>query len=519
MKKIISVLLSILMLVSCCSVVSFAEGEITYEQPFAPYTEGSRSFRIPSIITLQDGSVLAAVDMRYDHGSDSPHNLDTLIAHSEDGYTGWETSIVNYFDDYAHGYSDANSASFIDPAMVQTSSGRIFMIVDAFPSGGGSRTAEKGTGYVELDGHKYLALTNTDDITKSIDKFEYILLDFEGDYAKIVKRDTRQDTGYYVDKEYDLYKNGQPVMVAQNGSDEQVQQNVFYVGADFTMYHTMHLWLRYSDDNGKTWSDPQILTPQIKEERESFLAICPGKGYVTTVNGKERIIFCVYDNSTTNILGVEMVSTIYSDDGGVTWQRGERVLNKIAMIKTSESQIVTLPDGTLRMFSRNESNYVGYSDSTDGGVTWTTSVPDTDLEGTKNCMVSFINYNAKKINGKSVIIGSYASNVDSRADGVVRVGLVDSNNNIDWISTYHLNQGFFAYSCLTELADGNIGVLCEDELDYVRYRVLSINDDGELTDVSGNNIEFQNKSQTVWEKIVSFFKNIFKQIQIWFGIL
>lgn len=513
MKKLTSIFLCVVMLLSCLSVVSFAENK-TYEQPFAPYTQGSRSFRIPSVITLNDGSVLAAVDMRYDHGADSPQNLDTLVAHSNDGYTNWETSIVNYFDDCALGYGDKNSASFIDPAMVQTSSGRIFMIVDAFPSGGGSPTAEKGTGYITYAGKKYLALTNTDDITKSVDKFEYYVSDFsQSGFASVIDRATKKATAYSIDREYNLYKNGQPIYMTQRGSDEKVQQNVFYVDADLTMYRTMHIWLRYSDDNGKTWSEPEILTKQIKEDKESFLAVCPGRGYVTTVDGKERIIFCVYDNST---LGVEMTSTIYSDDGGVTWQRGKRVLNKVAIGKTSESQIVSLPDGTLRMFSRNESNYISYADSTDGGVTWTTSTPDEALEATNNCMVSFINY-SKTIGGKSVILASYASNTSGRADGVVRVGIVDHDNSIDWVSTYHINQSFFAYSCLTELADGNIAVLCEDALDCVSYKVLSMDENGNLTDVSGNNIEFDS-SKSIWDIILGFFKSIIKMFQKWLGI-
>ena len=64
MKKIISILLACLMLVSCFSVVSFAETKV-YEQPFATGTEDCERFRIPSIITLKDGAgVLAAADLR-----------------------------------------------------------------------------------------------------------------------------------------------------------------------------------------------------------------------------------------------------------------------------------------------------------------------------------------------------------------------------------------------------------------------------------------------------------------------
>lgn len=516
MKKLLSFLLSTTLAVSCASVAFAADEVKAYVQPFEAWTMGSRSFRIPSIITLNDGSVLASVDLRYDHGSDSPNNLDTVVAKSADGYTGWKRQIVNYFDDYELGASAANSASFIDPALVQSKeTGRIFLIVDAFPSGGGARACEKGTGYVDFNGKKCLALTNTDDYTKKISKFEYVITDFENGFAKIVDRSNGNPTGYSVDREYDLYKDGQPVYMTQNGTGKQIQQNVFYIESDFTVYKTMYQWIRFSDDNGETWSAPELITAQVKSEKETFLGIGPGKGFVTNIDGHERIIFLVYDNST---LGIERASTIYSDDNGATWRRGERLTHKIGLGKTSESQIIDLPDGTLRMYSRNSSNYVAYADSNDGGVTWTTSVSDINLECTKNCMVSFINYNAKKIDGKDVVIGSYASNASGRADGVIRVGTIDSDNEVTWLTTYHINQSFFAYSCLTELADGNIAILCEDELDRITYKVLSVGDDGELKDVAGNDFEF-NSSMSGWQKFVKALNNIFVRIGVCLGIL
>ena len=47
---------------------------------------------------------MAGADIRYAHGSDSPNNIDIAIAVSKDGYTYWEYSMVNHFDDYADIY-------------------------------------------------------------------------------------------------------------------------------------------------------------------------------------------------------------------------------------------------------------------------------------------------------------------------------------------------------------------------------------------------------------------------------
>lgn len=521
MKKIISILLAAIMLISCFSVVSFAA--TTYEQPFNPGTAGSKTFRIPSIITLNDGSVLAAVDARYDHATDSPQNLDTIVSKSADGYTGWAATVVNHFDDYPDGVSNVNSASFIDPVMVQTSTGRIILIVDAFPSGGGAWTKNNmGTGYITLSNEKYLALTNTDDNQKSIDEFELYLGKFNGNMATVFDRATKEATAYSVDREYKLYKNGQPLYMTQNGTDKQVQQSVFYIESDLTVYSTMYQWLRYSDDNGATWSYPSIITSQIKTESESFLGMSPGRGVTVNVSGKERIIFSLYDNSESNIVGVEKTSIIFSDDNGETWHRN---LNKpsftdnLGIGKTSESQFVILPDGTLRMYSRSNSNWIAYTDSKDNGITWSNYKTDLNLEGTSNCMVSFINYNAKTINGKHVILASFASNLSERADGIVKVGLINSDNSVDWVSAYHLNDGFFAYSCLTELSDGNIGVLCEEtENGIVTYRVLSLDDSGKLSDVSGSDPK-QELEETFWEKISNWFKRVWNHILRTLGLI
>lgn len=510
MKKIISALLAVVMVIGM-GVCAFAD--TSYEQPFAEGTMGSETYRIPAILTLNDGTVMAAADMRYGHGQDSPGNIDTLVAVSKDGYTDWEYTVVNHFDDYADGVNDTGSASFIDSALAQSKvSGRIFIVTDAWTAYGGYPTAKKGTGFTTINGEKYMLLT-TGSVNDALDTFEYYIGKMVDGFAPVLKLSDNSETGYTVDAEYDLYKNGEAVMMAQVGSDKQVQQNVFYDAADFCAYNTCYLWMRYSDDNGKTWSEPVNLSSQVKSDSESFLGICPGQGFVTEYNGKERIIFCVYDNNGA----AENVSTIYSDDNGITWQRGAETSCRLATGKTSESQIVSLPDGTLRMYARNAFAYVTYADSTDGGVTWTKFRSDLNLSARANCMVSFINY-SKKINGKSVILASYSSDPNERADGVVRVGLVNDDNSVDWITTYNVNNGFFAYSCLTELADGNIGYLYEDAAAKISYAVLTVSDDGTISEINGNNISYEDDT-SIWYKILNFLRDILVNLLVRFNLV
>ena len=93
-------------------------------------------------------------------------------------------------------------------------------------------------------------------------------------------------------------------------------------------------------------------------------------------------------------------------------------------------------------------------------------------------------------------ICSQGGNIKERADGILRVGLVEEKGNVNWISKYHLNQGFFAYSCLTELSDGNFAVYYEDEPAHITYKIFSVSDKGEINEINGENFEFTGTVKT-----------------------
>ena len=480
----------------------------TYQNPFVSGTMGSKKYRIPAILTLNDGSVIAAADMRYDHGADSPNNIDTLVAISNDGYNDWAYNSINHFDDYADTYNDKNSASFIDSAIGQSKrTGRIFIVTDAYPSGGGLFTSKTGSGFVKYNDRSYLGLGKRD--TKLCTRF---VGEFTGDFAPVLSLSDGSKTKYSVDREYNLYKDSKPLLMPQKGSDKQVHQNVFFKDAHYHCLCTTYLWLRYSDDNGKTWSSPKIINYNVKGEDQFFLGVCPGRMCVTEYKGKERIIFTAYTRSK---IGAEHVTVVISDNNGESWYNphidGYACKNTLAVGKTSECQIVELNNGILRMFCRNKGYYVAYCDSNDGGITWTKVHAIDKLPANANCMMSFIN-TSKLIDGKKVIIGSFASNQSKRANGLVVLGTVNNDNSINWISEYRVNNSFFAYSCLTELSDGNIGFLYEDEPDKISYKILSVSDNGEISEINGDNYNgtFNNKPKGIKSLTINSVTKLYK---------
>lgn len=495
--------------------------KIIYEQPFDNKEFDSECNRIPALYTLNDGSVMAGADIRYSHGSDSPNNIDIAVAVSKDGYTDWKYSMVNHFDDYADTVTSTDSASFIDSVIVQSKTGRIFLLADVQPSECGYLQCKTGTGYIEINGKKHLLLTTGKNSDK-LDTFGYYVDNYNGDFAPILKREDSKVTEYTIDREFRLYKNGEAIYTAQKGADGvNIQQNIFYSSAELKCYRTTYLWLRYSDDNGKTWSHPSIISEQVKKEKESFLGVGPGRGMIIEHNGKERILFCVYDNNGLFKDPIfENASVIYSDDNGITWQRSEKIKIKAGLQKTSEAQLVKIEGKkykALRIYARNLSNYIAYADSTDGGHTWTTFRADKALEGTKNCMVSLME-TKRKINEKQVILCSAGGSLKARADGVLRVGLTQDNGEVEWVSKYHLTQGFYGYSCLTELSDGNFAVFYEDEAAHLKYTIFNISDDGVINEINDENLDFKHDLSSKAKRSTSF-KRFISKIKFALGLM
>ena len=469
--RMISLILSALLPVALPMPCATAANSLN---PFEAGTLLCERFRIPAILKLQDGSVIAAADLRWNHGTDAPQNLDIATAVSPDGYGNWVYSVPNRLEDYADGSGSTKSAAFIDSALLQSESGRVFLLSDLFLSGTGYPNAQKGSGCLTVNGKQFIALTKT-----GMEDYRFYIGQFSHDFAPVMENE--QPTAYSVDRDYYLYKNGVPCVIEQKGNDDEptgkaVMQSVFFEESDLHVFPTPFLCLRFSDDGGRTWNAPVLLNPMVKKDSEAFLGVCPGRGISIHKEGKERLIFPVYSNENHR----EHALTVYSDDGGITWRRGEDVRRSLLLGKTSESQIIELPDGTLRMFSRNKSHFIGSCDSTDGGVSWSKAKPVLKLFGTKNCMVSFIN-TSKTIDKKPVVLCSMGSNFWKRANGVICVGTIEKNNRIRWINTFALEKGFFAYSCLTELSDGNFALLYEDEAAHLNYRIFTLHSDGTLT--------------------------------------
>ncbi len=408
----------------------------TEGQPFSKGTGGSSNFRIPAMVTLSDGRLVAAADARWNRTSDG-YGLDTIVSRSSDNGANWSYTFANYLGDNGNEYNTSSTA-FIDPALAVSGS-TVYMLVDLYPGGTYIGNVQKGTGF-DADGNLLLKKRDESD-------FNYYLKDgmiysVEGD---------EDQPGYSVDDYFNLT------------DPNKATSNLFFSNSPFQVLRTSYLYLTTSTNGGKTWSEPMMLNPQVKKDSDSFYGVGPGRGLVTS-SGRIMFPCYTYTNSDGN------TSVIYSDDGGETWYRGKAVAEQ-----TSEAALVEA-DGRIYMFTRHGGYYVSENE----GETWSAKKSVGIIYNT-GCQISAITYSCK-IDGQTAILLSAPSSTSSRSAGKIFVGLVDSaTGSINWEYTYDVNSSSYAYSCLTELKSEDstspaIGLLYENGTGSITYTSLSISD-------------------------------------------
>ena len=121
----------------------------------------------------------------------------------------------------------------------------------------------------------------------------------------------------------------------------------------------MRAFYQRSDDDGVTWSKPAEITRAFEAFRPEYewkvLASGPGHGIMLRSG---RLLIPVWMSTGTggHAHRPSVVSTIHSDDGGATWQRGEIAIpNTDEWVNPSETALVELRDGRVMLNARTES--------------------------------------------------------------------------------------------------------------------------------------------------------------------
>lgn len=331
---------------------------------FSHDQENGYGFRIPSLVTAADGTLIAFAERRvglHDHARN-----DIVFRRSLDSGRTWEPMQV---------LADEGSDSLNDPCAVVLQSGKILLMYQRFPW-----------------------------------------------------------------------------MVHARSSDRTQRADPGYDGPRNTRTYLVH-----SDDNGVSWSIPREITRMVRASGRISIG-SPGTGIQLTQGKYQgRVIIPLYE--TRPLEGVErdwLNSIAYSDDQGETWKISNNIPHEGHTGYGNEAQVAELDGGSILFSSRNQGGfYRKYSLSDDGGITWTNMRLDFALPGTA-CQGSILRHEHTSP-GESLIVFSAPSNMYARNQGRVWIG----SGGPGWENSRMVTPGFFAYSCLTSLPDGNIGLLYE----------------------------------------------------------
>lgn len=274
-----------------------------------------------------------------------------------------------------------------------------------------------------------------------------------------------------------------PVAAAQNldkPGDNTVNNPVAIVDEETGTVHFLYC-LEYmrcfylkSDDEGATWTEPVEITKAFEEFKKDYdwkvIATGPSHGIqLTHGKHKGRLVVPVWLSLGTgnHAHRPSVTATIYSDDHGKTWHRGDiAVPDTETFIYPNETVIVQLADGRVMLNTRSESKAHRriITTSPNGATSW--SEPKFDealLEPV--CMAGIVRVRNPEGNKPGLIAFSNPHNL-SRRDGKTTPGINRDRKNVSiklsynegktWPVNRTIEKGFSGYTDLAAFPDGTI---------------------------------------------------------------
>ena len=431
-----------------------------------PNKDGIASYRIPALLKTDKGTLIAGADERRLHHSDWG-DIGMVVRRSDDKGKTWGNRIVisNPRDNEKARNPEWPSPVNIDMALVQDpKTKRIFAIYDMFLEGKAvfSLPVKAPQAYEQIGDKVYQILYKQGDAGRYTIRENGEVFDPENrktEYRVVVdpKKPAYSDKG-------DLYKG------------EELIGNIYFEYSDkniFRVSNTNYLWMSYSDDDGKTWSAPKDITYGIRKDWMHFLGTGPGTG-IALHSGpyKGRLVIPAYTtNNVSYLSGSQSSRIIYSDDHGETWHAGEavndnrpigtQIIHSSTMnnpgAQNTESTVVQLNNGDLKLFMRGLTGDLQVATSKDGGATW-----EKDVKRYADVKDVYVQMSAIHTvqNGKEYIILSNAGG-PGRYNGLVHLAQVEANGDLTWLKHNPIQSGKFAYNSLQDLGNGEFGLLYE----------------------------------------------------------
>lgn len=247
------------------------------------------------------------------------------------------------------------------------------------------------------------------------------------------------------------------------------------------------VYYRKSTDDGLTWSTPVNITDSTNPAMHYVVATGPNTG-ICKDDGTliVPIWFVKKENGQPDPLShwPSDVATIYSTDGGQTWQMGE-VLTANAQIESkTEPTLTLLSDGRVMMNIRCSGGWRGVAVSSNGYSGWSTIEYDTDLID-PFCHAGIVAY-YDGVNPYSILFSNCESDfgndyLNLRSNLVLKGSV---NDGADWTYSKVIEPGDAGYSSIAVDHNGTIYVLYEVrageqiKLAKLNYEYLKVEEKG-----------------------------------------
>ena len=200
----------------------------------------------------------------------------------------------------------------------------------------------------------------------------------------------------------------------------------------------------YSDDDGLSWSIPLVAEYGLKQDGWHSIWPAPGRGTVLS-GGRLTVPITISDTEHMHS------HFLYSDDHGESWEMSSRIGTDI-----NEPTLVAIDANTLQVNARNYTGMRAIVTSTDRGETWSEIIFHKELVE-PGCQGSCIR--TRDSNGNDVLVFSNPDHPEKRMNMTVTLSY---DNGKTWTDKKVIYGGPSAYSCLTVMPDGEIGLMYEN---------------------------------------------------------
>ena len=225
-----------------------------------------------------------------------------------------------------------------------------------------------------------------------------------------------------------------------------------------------------SNDDGKSWSEPENWTAKLKDPAWYLFAPAPGNG-ITLRDGT-----LVMPTQGRDEKGVPFSNLMWSGDHGKSW-----TISAAARSDTSECAVAELSDGRLMLNIRDNRNRKDKGDTNgravsvtgDLGVSWQVHSSDHGSLPEPVCMASLLSH--QLADGRNVLFFSNPRTKSKRKRMTVQMSLDDGET---WTRKILLDEDGGAYSSLVMVDDKTLGILYESSRADMIFQTIQLQEFG-----------------------------------------